>query len=170
MMMRFTRTFMAFSLITALAIAAPAAAKPGKPKPPPEPDPEPTALICDMVTTFSGSGGLTLECDWTPAADTGATLGTVTVEAIGGTFSYLAIAVRDSAPGDYCYLANWNKPTETSYTASLDLVREGSSYWASDGNWCGAREDLNGAPLTITVSTRVKRGTQVVVTLDPPQS
>jgi hypothetical protein len=167
--MRFTRTFVALVLITGLTVAAPAAAKPGKPKPPPDPHPEPTTLVCDTVTTLSGNGGLTLECEWTPA-NTGATFATVTVEAIGGSLSYLAIAVRDSSPGDYCYLANWDKPSETSYTASFDLVSDGTSYWASNGNWCGEREDLNGAPLTVTVSTRVKRGTQVVVTLDPPQS
>ena len=165
--MRTIRTLLALVLTVALIGVAPAAAKPGKPKPPPEPEP---TLACDTVAFLAaGSGGLTLECDWTPE-NTGATLGTLTVEAIDGSFSYLAIVVRDSAPGDYCYLANWDKPSETSYTASFDLVRDGSSYWASTGNWCGEREDLNGAPLTITVSTRVKRGTQVVVNLDPAQS
>lgn len=52
----------------------------------------------------------------------------------------------------------------------VTLLDSSLSYWDSTGNWCGAREDLNGTPLTITVSTRVKRGTQVVVTLDPAQS
>jgi hypothetical protein len=49
-------------------------------------------------------------------------------------------------------------------------VHDDGSYWESPANWCGPREDLNGAPLTVSVYARAKKGTDVVITLSPEQA
>jgi hypothetical protein len=156
---RYAVTLAGLTMALLVAGIAPAAAKP---KPSPEPDPEP---VCAAVTTLSGPGGVELECAWTPEAQ--GVEGTVAVDATGEVAS-LAIAVRDSAPGDYCYLNTWDKPQQTEFAAPFDLVRGTESYWESPANWCGDRADLNGAPVTVSVYARVKRGTDVHVVLEPP--
>lgn len=152
----------ASAIVIACSAVGPAYAKPGKPAPYPDREP-----VCETITTLHGSL-VKSECAWTPVAGDGVGPGSVSVEATGA-IAYLVIAVRDSAPGDYCYLQTWDEPSQTRIDASFDLARSNGSYWESPANWCGAREDLNGAPLTVTVSARVKRGTVVRITLDPAQ-
>jgi len=153
-------TFLAGTLIA--ASVAPAAAK--KPSPPaPEPVP-----ACETATTLSGTGGLNLECAWTPD-NSGVSTGTVSVDVKEGEVSYLVIAVRDSSPGDYCTGPTiWNtKPLGSEFSVTFDL----DGYWYSPTDWCGTdRTDTNGEPLFVSVYARVKKGTALEVTLDPPQN
>ena len=155
-------TFLAGTLIA--AGVAPAAAK--KPSPPaPEPVPTPA---CESPTTLSGTGGLNLECAWAPT-DEGVSTGTVAIDVIAGEVSYLVIAVRDSSPGDYCTGPTiWNtKPLGSEFSVTFDL----DGYWDSPTDWCGTdRTDTNGDPLFVSVYARVKRGTVLEVTIDPPQA
>jgi len=151
------------ALVTTLTMAvAPAVAKKGG-KPAPDP-------ACIATTELSGAGNLGLSCDWTPS-NTGEP-GRVVVEVIKGRVAYLAIAVRDSSPGDYCagpILWGSRYGPGATFEATFDLVGAGSTYWDAPVDWCGtARSDQNGQPLAVTVHARVKKGTQLQITLDPP--
>lgn len=159
-----------------LALAVPALAKrPGKPEPPDDP---PDVAPCEAATLVAGSGGLEFECDWSPDATAGLAEGTISVEVVKGEISHLVLVVRDSSPGDICLLeGEWSElplVAGDAVAASFPLVYEGEGYWDHPVHWCaqfdpvdGTREDLNGEPLHLLVSMRVKRDTRVEVTLTP---
>jgi hypothetical protein len=157
------------------AVAAPGGNPSKKPVPtttslPDEPPPPAEEPVCETVNLLPFERTwVQFDCAWTPDDD-GSPIGTVGVEA-DGEVVYLVIAVRDSSPGDYCLdPVIWDgKGLGTHFEASFDLVRGIESYWLHPTNWCGDREDLNGDPLTVTVNARVKRNTDLTVTLDPSQ-
>jgi hypothetical protein len=192
-------------LLAAVAIAAPPICDPTNPRydpnspacstdttpttPPELPDLQP----CPESFTLSGSGWSDFECDWTPA-NTGAMEGIVTVD-VEGEVRLLTVAVRDSAPGDYCDLV-WegNTPGDSEWyvgsptgdlVLTFPLTDDRGTYWnfmytdndgagvASSGeHWCGPydpidglRTDLNGDPLHLSVGLRGKKTASVTVTL-----
>lgn len=157
------------------AVAAPGGDPSKKPVPtttslPDEPPPPAEEPACEAVNLLPFDGTtVQFDCAWTPEAD-GSPIGTIDVDAVGEV-AYLVIAVRDSSPGDYCLdPVIWDgKGLGSHFEASFDLVRGTDSYWLHPTNWCGDREDLNGDPLTVTVNARVKRNTDLAITLDPPQ-
>jgi hypothetical protein len=183
-MKRFWMTLLTAGL--ALALAAPAlAAKPDKPgKPGPSEDP-PVAPCVAVKTLENIKGTFDYDCEWTPVdGDPRPDVGLVTVRVDQGEVTDVVMIVNDSYPGDLClYQPEWLdertgeslmplEPGE-SVTGAFPLVFEGEAYWDSPENWCsrfdeyGPKEDLNGDPLHLKVQLRARRGTIVIVTLDP---
>ena len=157
--------------VASWAAAIPGGAPAKKPVPTVPEEPQPVEeLVCETVNPVPfEKTTVRFDCAWTPEDD-GSGVGTIGVHA-DGEVAYLVIAVRDSSPGDYCLEpVIWDgKGLGTHFEASFDLVRDTDSYWLHPMNWCGDREDLNGDPLTVTVNARVKRDTDLEVTLHPPR-
>jgi hypothetical protein len=153
-----------------------------------EPPTEPPMIGPCKTTTRLPVGSSHLDCEWSPA-NTGATFGTVKVEAIGdGEISKVAVWVLDDFPGDICVFDQWNnaKTRDKVFEVQFPLVNaDGDTYWEFDddddpatepivgAHWCSqfddARvdrlDDLNGEPLHVRVNLRVGKGTVVDVTL-----
>jgi hypothetical protein len=127
---------------------------------------------CDAVTTRSSG----FQCRWTPSQESGARVGKITVEPVGGQVDRLVVFVRDADPGDICVLEqSLEDRSEPPYEVSIPLMDERGSYWDfTDGHWCepydpvdGQREDPNGMPFVVDISFKVKRGTQAKITITP---
>ena len=127
---------------------------------------------CDAETI--GSSGI--ECLWTPSQESGLVSGTITVEPLNGQIDRLVVFVRDADPGDICVLEqNLEDRSEPPYAVSIPLMDQRGTYWDfPDGHWCeaydpidGQREDPNGMALIVDINFKVKRGTQVRITITP---
>jgi len=86
---------------------------------------------CDAVTTRSSD----LQCLWTPSQESGASVGTITVD---GQVDRLVVFVRDADPGDICVLEpNLEDGSEPPYEVSIPLIDDRGSYWDfTEGHWC----------------------------------
>jgi hypothetical protein len=159
------------------------------PDSPPTTTQPPTTATCSDEMILSGTGGVGVECLWTPT-NNGSPVGTVTVTEVSGSVSSLVVIVRDAAPGDICVLeqdlADQSGP---SYETTFDLAYEdvpagyeewaGQTYWTFGGtHWCApqdpvldsTREDPNGEPLHLMVNLRAKKNTRISVSLFPGQA
>ncbi len=158
----------------------------------------PVQTCAEGVITIPGSSRTLFECLWTPEEGVAST-GTITVSPAEGAITYLAVAVRDAAPGDICVMqSEWDDNAGSGYTTSFDLAYsnlpddadwdpddlypdfapyEDQTYWSFGGtHWCypqdtvaGMRDDPNGKPLHLLVNFRAKKGTVAEVVLSPPQ-